>query len=236
MTNKTYKNLIIAHRGVHDNITVPENSMKAFQKAIEENLPIELDIQLTKDNLPVIFHDENAIRMTNQNVIIEELTFEELQKLTLLNTKEKIPTFKEVLELINGKVLLDIELKPTKRYKKIVSIVKKELENYSGPVLLKSFSIRIVKELKRTNSPYSIGLLVYYKKKRKLLSLLSTSKLPLIYCKPDFLAVPKEILSNKNVINYQKNHPIFVWTIKSKEELLKYQGKDIIHICNNLPY
>jgi len=52
-------NLLFAHRGVHNNVDIPENSIKAFKYAIENNLNIELDVQLTKDNTLVVFHDEN---------------------------------------------------------------------------------------------------------------------------------------------------------------------------------
>ena len=104
------ENIIIAHRGNH-NETTPENSLKAFKTSLKENRPIELDVQLTKDNVLVVFHDYNLLRMTNKNLYLQDLTYEELKKLTLLNSHEKIPTFKEVLTLINGQVLLDIEIK-----------------------------------------------------------------------------------------------------------------------------
>ena len=59
-----YKNTVIAHRGIHDNKEIPENSLKAFKLSIENNLTIELDIQLTKDNHLIVFHDANLKRMT----------------------------------------------------------------------------------------------------------------------------------------------------------------------------
>ena len=57
----------IAHRGVFNNTSIPENSMKAFQKAIDLNYSIELDIQFTKDFVLVVFHDDNLKRMTGVN-------------------------------------------------------------------------------------------------------------------------------------------------------------------------
>ena len=122
-----YKNSIIAHRGIHDNKLVPENSLKAFKLALETKLTIELDIHLTKDNQLVVFHDDNLKRMTNVNCIIEKLTLSEIKKLNLLNTDEKIPTLEEVLKLVNGKVLIDIEIKVNKHVKKIVKNLLKIL-------------------------------------------------------------------------------------------------------------
>ena len=66
------KNKIIAHRGVFNNIDIPENSMKAFKKALKLNYPIELDIQLTKDNILVVLHDHTLQRMTGDSRILQD--------------------------------------------------------------------------------------------------------------------------------------------------------------------
>ena len=67
------KNKIIAHRGIFNNIDIPENSMKAFEKALKLNYPIELDVQLTKDNVLVVLHDLSLKRMTGNSLILQEL-------------------------------------------------------------------------------------------------------------------------------------------------------------------
>ena len=59
------KNKIIAHRGVFDNEKVVENTLESFKKAIHYHYPIELDVQLTKDNYLVVFHDESLRRLSN---------------------------------------------------------------------------------------------------------------------------------------------------------------------------
>ena len=114
---------IIAHRGMFSNPTIPENSIMAFKKALEFSYPIELDVQLTKDNILVVFHDDNLKRITGIDKRVEDCTYDELKKLTLFDTKEHIPSFKEVLDLVDGKVLLDIEIKPTKRINNACSIL-----------------------------------------------------------------------------------------------------------------
>ena len=141
--------MIIAHRGVNNNKDVPENSMKAFKKAIDKNYGIEFDIEITKDNVLVIHHDDNLVRMTGINKKVEDMDFEEIKKLKLLKTKEHIPTFKELLELVDGKVYLDIEIKSTKKVKLVCDLVLKELENYNGELSLKSFDPAIVRRLKK---------------------------------------------------------------------------------------
>ena len=123
-----FKDKKIAHRGVFDNKTIPENSLSAFKKAMSLHLAIELDVQLTKDQVVVVFHDENLKRMTGFDKDLIDMTYQEVQEHTLLHTKEKVPTLREVLQLVQEKVLLDIEVKDTKNISRICDLVMKELK------------------------------------------------------------------------------------------------------------
>ena len=84
MGNINLKNLVIAHRGIHNNLNIPENSIKAFKRALDKNIPIEIDIHLTKDNKLVVFHDKNLFRMTGVNKLIRKCNYNELKELRLL--------------------------------------------------------------------------------------------------------------------------------------------------------
>ena len=227
--------MIIAHRGVHNNRDIPENSIASFEKALEKNYAIEFDIEITKDSKLVIHHDDNLVRMTGVNAKVEEMTFDDVRELKLLNTEEQIPTFKEVLELVNGKVLLDIEIKSTKRVDEVVSLVLKELENYKGELLLKSFNPFIVRALKKKTNKYKVGLLIMRNSPNKGLNFLV--KTGLIYKTPfDFLAVHKKMLTKKYYDRYIIKCPMYAWTFNGlidAEEYLKEYPK-IICICNDL--
>ncbi len=232
-------NLVIAHRGVHDNITIPENSLLAFQEAIKKKYPIELDIQITKDNNLVIFHDDNLKRMTGLDKDIQETSYSEIKKLYLKNTKEKIPTFQEVLQLVNGKVILDIEIKNTKKKKEIIELILKALENYKGKVLLKSFNPNIIKKIKKQTTKYPLGILVTDNYHKFLANFAYKTKLIfkyIKYIKPDFIAINKKMLTNNFYKKMKDQYFIFIWTITKKEQLEKYQKKflNISYICNNL--
>ena len=72
---------LIAHRGLHDGFEIPENSMSAFQKAVEKNYGIELDITISKDNEIVVFHDETLNRLCNINGNIEDFEYSFLKKI-----------------------------------------------------------------------------------------------------------------------------------------------------------
>ena len=200
--------MIIAHRGVHNNKDIPENSLLAFKKALAKDYAIEFDIEITKDSKLVIHHDDNLKRMTGINKDVEELNFDEVRNLRLLNTQEIIPTFQEVLDLVKGKVLLDIEIKSTKRVKEVVDLVLKELENYNGDLLLKSFDPFIVRKLKQKTDKYKIGLLVMEKSASKGLNFLVRTGL--IYkCPFDFLAVDKKMLTSDYYDKYINDYPIY---------------------------
>lgn len=126
------KDLKIAHRGLFDNKKIPENSLLAFRRAISFHIPFELDIQLTKDNVIIVFHDINLKRMCGVDKYICDMTYDEIRKFSLLSTKEKIPTFREVLELTNGSVLLDIEIKKTNRVEFVCDKILDDLKNIRG--------------------------------------------------------------------------------------------------------
>lgn len=104
-----------AHRGLHDEARgIPENSMAAFRLALENGYGAELDVRITKDGQLVIMHDESLLRTTGVDREVHDCTLEELCGICLNGTREKIPLFREVLELFAGKAPLVIEAKTYK--------------------------------------------------------------------------------------------------------------------------
>ncbi len=225
-------NNIIAHRGVHDNKEIPENSLLAFKTALKYNYSIELDVQLTKDNILIVFHDYDLNRMTNKTDLIQNLTYKEIQEISLLNTTEKIPTLKEVLKLINSKVLLDIEIKNTKKIKETCEILVNELKEYNN-FILKSFNPLIVKYLKKNFPQLEVGYLITDHYNNHLYDKLLTSSFIINYIKSDFLSINKRLLQNTKFMKKINHKKILIWTIINKEELI---NKDYLYICNNLPF
>jgi len=234
--NIDIKNLIIAHRGIHDNDKVPENSLLAFKKAVNLSIPIELDVQLTKDNVLVVYHDRNLKRLTNINKDISDLSFDEIKNINLLNTNEKIPTLQQVLKLVDGKVFLDIELKPTKKVRIICKELYDTLKNYNGKYIVKSFDPRIVFYLRLHYPTIIRGLLLNNKNSKNNGNNMITNFLLIQLCKPDFLAVSKSLVNNKYFKKTMKKLPTLVWTINSKEDFNKIDAPVVGYICNNLPF
>ena len=209
---------IIAHRGIHNEV-IPENSMKAFSLALKKNTPIEFDVHILKDKNIVVFHDDNLKRMTNKDKFIKECTYEEIKDLKLKNTDEKIPLLKDVLKLVDGKVLLDIELKMDVTDHSLEDGLIEILKDYNGEVILKSFDYRKVKYLKK-HTNYKVGLLI--KRMSGFKDFIVRNINFNIIIKPDFLACNKKMLDCKSVKTFKKD--IYIWTIKNKDELKIYKS------------
>ncbi len=222
MTSKLYSN-VIAHRGLHDKVT-PENSLAAFKKCVDRNISFEFDVHLLKDGTIVVFHDANLKRMTGMDKYIINCDYEEISKLYLNNTKEKIPTLDEVLELVNGKVLLDIELKYDQKRYLLENALIERLKKYKGDFILKSFDYKAVIYLKK-HTNYKVGLLLYDTRKHKketlwierfILRHINFLKL----VKPDFVACELSMFPMKRISKYrEKGHLVYIWTIRTNEDL-----------------
>ena len=100
-----------AHRGYHDKPHIPENSMAAFRRAVENHYGAELDVHLMRDGNLAVIHDASLKRTAGADVLVEDLTAEELKRYRLEGTEEQIPLFSEVLEVFEGKTPLIVELK-----------------------------------------------------------------------------------------------------------------------------
>jgi glycerophosphoryl diester phosphodiesterase/membrane protease YdiL (CAAX protease family) len=129
----------LAHRG-YFNAENPENTLGAFKRAVERNFAIELDIQLSKDNEVVVFHDFTLNRMCGVDKKVNELTLKELQQLSVGNTAWTIPSFKEFLELVDGKVPLIVEIKNSGMPGILEQKTYEILKDYKGKFVVQSFN------------------------------------------------------------------------------------------------
>ncbi|UHS56604.1 glycerophosphodiester phosphodiesterase family protein [Agrobacterium vaccinii] len=152
----------VAHRGYHDqNKTVWENTMTAFSRAIEAGYAIECDLQLASDSVPVVFHDDEMTRLTGIKGDVRERTSVELGLLSVGQTKDRVPTLKQLLKLCAGKVPLVLELKGRQGAgvdDGFAEAVLEVLEGYEGHVALMSFDHHLLKDLKTAGSPWPLGL------------------------------------------------------------------------------
>ena len=135
------RNRPIAHRGLHSNDSrVPENSLAAFQLAIKNNYPIEIDAHLLSDNKIVVFHDYDLIRMYGKKMYINKLNSQSIREYKLLNSNQKIPLLDEVFDLVKGRVPILIEIKDQPRNKMIQEVLLKKIVSYKGEIAVQSFN------------------------------------------------------------------------------------------------
>lgn len=232
------KHNLIAHRGYWDiNTNIPENSLLAFQKAIDNNCIIELDVHVLKDNKVIVFHDDNLKRMTNIDKNLKDLYYKDIQELKLNNTNEKIPLLEEVLELVKGKVPIIIELKYDVKCGVLETEVIKILKKYNGKYAIKSFNPFSINYF-RKNFPDAIrGQLssdFKYKKMNIIKRLFLSKMLYNIISKPDFISYDIRALPNKKVTKMKNNKLILGWTIKNKDDLKKAKLYCHNYICENI--
>ena len=144
----------IAHRGLHDvNDGRPENSRAAFRAAITNGYGIEIDIQCSRDGHAMVFHDYDLGRLTTETGSFHQRNVADLVKIPLKGGDETIPTFADVLNIIDGRVPLLIEIKDQDgalgpNTGVLEKAVASDLKNYGGEVAVMSFN------------PYSVALMV----------------------------------------------------------------------------
>lgn len=141
-----------AHRGLHGE-GVPENSLAAFRAAAANGYGVELDVHLLKDGNLAVIHDSLLNRTTGQAGRVEDLTTGELQNYHLQGTDQTIPELMEVLDVLQGRVPMILELKPTgENVAQLTEAACRMLKSYQGVYCMESFDPRCIRWL-RKNRP-----------------------------------------------------------------------------------
>jgi glycerophosphoryl diester phosphodiesterase len=152
--------LKIGHRGARG--YEPENTLLGFQKAIELRVDqIELDVHLSSDNELMVIHDETIDRTTDGKGFVNQLSLKELKDFRI-EKDQHIPTLSEVLELIDQKCSINIELKSYETADKVVELIEKyvlEKKWKYNQFLVSSFDWNALQQVAFSNPQISIGVL-----------------------------------------------------------------------------
>ena len=203
---------IIAHRGIYNNITIMENTLESIMYAVKNNITVEVDVRLTKDNKIILFHDDEGGRLLKLKDKINTLTKEELDYICSFG----IPTLDIVLDNINDKVPIIIDVKEDNK------IIRNELINilnkYKGRVAIQSFIYDAV---------------IFYKKKGFITGLLISDKKNKNYLNKelnvDFLSIKYNMLDKIQIKLLKERYYIIGWTIDNRNDAMEY-----IKLYNNL--
>lgn len=220
---------IIAHRGASG--YEPENTLASFKKAIELGTNgVELDVYVLKDGNVVVIHDKTVDRTTNGSGYVTEKSLLELKKLDAGNG-EKIPTLKEVLDLVNRKVTVHIELKGKDTAIPVSTIIREYVKNkkwkYSD-FYVSSFNHSELKNIKKLIPQVKVGALI--------VGIIKNYDL----YKKDFGAYSVNIwypFVGKPVVQkaHNKGLKVYVYTVNSYKDIEKMKLTGVDGIITNYP-
>jgi glycerophosphoryl diester phosphodiesterase len=216
----------IAHRGFHNKMDVIENTQSAFAAAIKHDYAIECDVQLSADGEAMVFHDDDLDRLTQAKGPVKALTVKELKGVKLKSTTDRMQTLAELLEQVDGRSTLVIELKS--QWDGDEALAKRALqilENYQGPHGLMSFDpdlVACMRELSphtvrgivadRTTDPYYSALPLAKRYAMRTFSHLAQTQ-------PHFVSYNwRELPFEPVTVIRSLGHPVITWTLRSKEE------------------
>lgn len=223
-------NIPIAHRGLH-NDKFAENSMSAFKAAIDKGFNIEIDVHLSSDGEVIVFHDFDLKRICGIDIPTSSVNSTDLKKYRLLNTDDTIPTLKELLQLIDGKVglLVEIKYKSIKGKNRISPKVYELIKDYKGDVAIQSFSPTVVKWFRINADEIPRGMLatayenmkfsnIVRKTLRALNRLLGDKVMKMTM--PDFIAYNILSFPSPTMKRFRASGiPFLTWTVNKMEHL-----------------
>ena len=223
-----------AHRGFHDKPAIPENSMAAFRRALQNYYGVELDVHLMADGKLAVIHDDSLLRTAGVDVKIEDLTAADLENYRLEGTDEKIPLFRDVLELFEGKTPLVVELKSARgNYNELAEAACRLLDKYQVSYCIESFDPRCIMWLKKNRPDIIRGQLSHAFLKpgksggqSKLNCFVLQNLLLNFKTRPDFIAYKLADRNNLSVKLCRKIYKVqeVNWTIKTKKEMEEAEG------------
>lgn len=234
------RNWNYAHRGLHD-AHRPENSLSAFQAALDHGYGIELDLHLTKDGDLAVIHDSSLKRTAGSDVVVESLTVDELKNYALLGSNEPIPMFSQVLQLYEGKAPLIVELKPmNNNHVALCEAACKQLDEYNGLYCIESFDPRCIRWLRKNRPELIRGQLSenWLKTKSKMpwiVKVIMTYHISNVYTRPDFIAYK---YADRKTFGTQICRKLWKiqgvsWTLRNMEDHQTATAEDWIPIFEN---
>ena len=221
--------LKIAHRGA--SAYEPENTLRAFQKAIELNADmIELDVHLCKTGEVIVIHDPTLRRTTNGKGFIKKKTLAEIKSLHSLRN-EPIPTLPETLDCINRRAKVNIEIKNKKAVIPVLKIIDEyvlgkgwEYEDF----LISSFLYPALQHVRKLNTHLKVGILW------NRVPLLWLKKVQAIHAYS--LHLPHRKINAKLILKaHQQNIKVIAWTVNRPKNIAKMKELKVDRIISNYP-
>ena len=221
--------LKIGHRGARG--YEPENTLIGFQKALALNVDqIELDIHSSADGEIMVIHDETIDRTTNGSGYVNSFTRLELQQFQI-EGQQYIPTLIEVLNLIDRKCSINIEIKSNGLANKLVGIIEQyvtEKQWEYSDFIVSSFEWDNLEKVRLLNPSIPIAILTETSIED---ALAFAKKIKAQAINPDF-----QLLSTENVSHVQQaGFQVFPWTVNEIEDIKRIQSYKVDGIISDFP-
>jgi glycerophosphoryl diester phosphodiesterase len=221
--------LKIAHRGAKG--YEPENTLQAFQKALDLNADgIELDVHLSADGHVIVIHDETIDKMTKGKGFVNTLSLPELKSFLIVE-KHEIPTLNEVFDLVDKKCLINIELKDFDTYPKVVVLIEEYVSEKNWKYehfIVSSFDWNALQHVHDLNQNIPIGVLTETDLNLAL-AFAETIKAKAIH--PYY-----HLLNEENTKKIQeKGFLVFPWTVNIEEDIQKIKSFKVDGIITDFP-
>ncbi len=220
----------IAHRGLHnDHVGVLENTLSAFQRAMEKGYGVETDLQESADGVPMVFHDATLDRLTEGMGRVSAFSATELKRIRYRTSADDVWSLDNLLDFVAGRapLLLEIKRESADGAERFAARIANSLKSYVGPAAVMSFEPGIVAAF-RAFSPQTPRGLVAMRFKRNEWPYLSalerfrrTHLLSYNVVRPDFIAYNWLDLPAagptfaRNILKL----PMFVWTVSDPDVL-----------------
>ncbi len=216
----------VAHRGLWSPKGAPENSLAAFEAAVNGGYGIELDVRLSSDGQVMVFHDAGLERMCGAQGKLAERTAQELSALRLKDSREPIPTLQQVFDLVAGRALIHVELKTRPGEEgPLDEAVAALLDAYRGPVAVIGFNARSHAWWAEHRPHVLRGLDSYSYADEAALHLSEAERAALqnldhvALAHPHFLALGVDMLGGEPAARAREaGFPIVAWTLRSQDQ------------------
>lgn len=218
----------LAHRGMYGE-QIPENSLLAFQNAIDNDYGIELDVKLTKDGVPIVFHDFVTDRMTDEAHFVSSTTYATLSQLKLKNSDQTIPTLREALELIDGKVPVLVDVKA--HIWENLNAILDELLVYQGDYAMQFFSPIVFRWFASRAPQIPLGMVYGSLVINQTPILQLRDNLFSLFTRPNFVTYESVSIKKMNMNQYRERGLVVLGFTLSYQEL---QEKEFSNYFDNI--
>jgi len=220
---------IIGHHGACG--YEPENTILSFKKSLQLGIDmIEFDVRKSFDDKLVIMHDATVNRTTNGTGAIADMTFAQLRKLDA-GKGQKIPTLQEVLDYINRKVRVDIEIKAVDAVSELANVVHNYISKKGwSPTdfLISSFNLSALHEFHQLVPNIQL-MLIFSEVPNNWLELVQSIPVQMVAISAAFIS--KEIVDQM----HHNDIPVVVYTVNDSKEITRMKALGIDGICSDYP-